>query len=424
MALGLVMHHGLIGVPALDEPDVSKLMQRLAPQGQEFVRLPWSVPRPVPDPLRAIVNRATDRQPRQRYRNARTLQRALEGWLKTVASLVNGPLVLLMDRFQSVGVLPSQPGGAERVALLALMDRSRTSELAELALSDVALTFDLLRLANAAQVHGVKVSADAPVLMLRRAVAMLGLDGVRRAALSLRPWPGPMSADAAREMAGLIHNAHRAARIAVRLVSAGYDGEVVYLTALMQNLGWLLVYYHFPEEAAQIRRLMLPSEAPAEKKPGPANPDSAKPSEKSEEPGMTAEAASFAVLGVDVEEIGLGVAKHWGLDEDVQLIMRRWPLTSTVHPPASDMDVLRTTASCANEMVDALSLPATRVQAALRLVFQRYGRPLSLTIRDIQDALQLETHASDPASQPSAPLPAKKASTVPTGNTPKPGQRA
>jgi non-specific serine/threonine protein kinase len=219
-----------------------------------------------------------------------------------------------------------------------------------------------------------------------------------------------MNSDAARDMALLIHNAHRAARIAVRLVSAGYDGEVVYLIALMQNLGWLLVQYHFPEEAVQIRRLMQWAEAPSIKVSGPPSQAPAKPTEKSEEPGMSVEAASFAVLGVDVEEIGLGVAKHWGLDENVQFIMRRWPLTATVHPPVSDMDVLRTTASCAIEMVDALSLPAHRAQAALKVVFQRYGRPLTLSIRDIQEALHSETHASDPAAQAAASLPAKRSS--------------
>jgi hypothetical protein len=50
--------------------------------GREIVRLPFLTPRPVPEPLRVIVNRTTDRQERQRYRSARTLSRALEGWLQ------------------------------------------------------------------------------------------------------------------------------------------------------------------------------------------------------------------------------------------------------------------------------------------------------------------------------------------------------
>lgn len=387
LALGLVMHHALVGQPALEEPDAGKLILRLAPLGQEFVRLPWSLPRPIPEPLRAIVNRATDRQPRQRYRNARTLQRALEGWLKTQSAQDGGPLALLLDRLRSVGALPSQPGGAERVAHLALMEGCRTSELADVVLSDIALSFELLRVVNAAHVNGERVSGDGPVLMIRRAVAMLGLEGVRRAALSLRSWPGPMNETAARDMDTLLRRVHRAARVAVRLAPAGYDAEVIYLIALLQNLGRLLVAYHFPEEAVQIRRLTLADEVAAG---------------ASEEPGMSPEGASYAVLGLDIEELGLAVAQHWGFDESVLHMIRRIPAGATVHPPDGDSDVLRASASCANELIDAMSQPARQVQSALKLVAQRYARALSLTGREMQEALQLELQAS-PTQSPVSP---------------------
>lgn len=383
LALGLVMYQGLVAQPALEEPDVGRVIRRMPPIGHEFVRLPWAVPRPVPDPLRAIVNRATDRQERHRYRNPRTLQRALEGWLKTVGDQDSGPLSLLLDRLRSVGVLPAQPGGADRVAHLALLERSRTSELAEIIIDDLALTFELLRLVNGAQ-----VSSDGPVLMLRRAVAMVGLEGVRRAALSLRQWPGPMDEAAATEMAALLRRVKRAGRIAVRLAPAGYDPEVLLLVTALQNLGRLVVQYHFPDEMAQIRKLMQPQEPIAAGAPS--------------EPGMTAEAASFAVLGANLEELGLAVARHWGLDEGVVQMARRLPLGSPVHTPEGDGEILRTTACCANELVDALGLSPKRMQAALHLVVQRYARPLGLTGRDMQDALQAEAQNSPAAAAPAA----------------------
>jgi hypothetical protein len=34
-----------------------------------------------------------------------------------------------------------------------------------------------------------------------------------------------------------------------------------------------------------------------------------------EEPGMSEEAAAFAVLGADIDAIGQAVARHWGFDE-------------------------------------------------------------------------------------------------------------
>lgn len=385
LGLGLVLHRGLAGQAPLDEPDVLKAIERMPPQGGEIVRLPWNLPRPVPDALRAIANRATDRQERQRYRNARTLERALEGWLATTSDDSAGPLSLLLDRMRTAGVLPAQPGAAQRVAHLALMDKSRTNELAAEVLQDMALTFELLRLVNSAKVHGEPVSADGPVLMLRRAIAMLGLDGVRNAALGLRNWPGPMNPEAAAEMEALIARVQRAGRVAMLLVPAGYDGEVIYLITLLQNLGRLVTQYHFPEESAQIRRLMQSGE---KREPGAP-----------EEPGMSAEAASCAVLGLDLEDLGTAVARHWGLADSVLKMIRRVAPDAPVRHPEGDDDMLRLTASCANELLDASSLPARRLAAGMGLVAQRYARVLGVTGRDMQDALQQ-------AGQPVAATPA------------------
>jgi eukaryotic-like serine/threonine-protein kinase len=384
LALGLVAHWCLASQPPLDEPDIGRVVARMPPAGQEIVRLPWSVPRPIAEPLRAIVNRATDRQERHRYLNARTLQRALEGWIKTTTEQDGGPLALLLERMRQVGTLPALPGGADRVAHLALMESARTSDMADIVLEDIALSFELLRMVNNAQVAGGRVAGDGPVLMLRRAIAMTGLDGVRRAALSLRRWPGPMNEQAAGELETLIRRVKRAGRVATRLVPAGYDGEVVYLITLLQNLGRLLVQYHYPDEAAQIRRLMQVTIVTSPPKTPGGEPD------RKEEPGMSPEAASYAVLGADQEALGSAVARHWGLDDTVQQMIRRVPATAPVRTPESDADILRVSASCANDLVDAMGLPAPRAAKALSLVVQRYARPLGLTGREMQEALQGE----------------------------------
>ena len=124
----------------------------------------------------------------------------------------------------------------------------------------------------------------------------LGLDGVRRAALSLRPWPGALDEIGARELERLLTRVKRAGRLALVLRPPGYDAEVVYLVTLLQNLGRLVVQYHFADEAVQIRRLM--QAAPAHQ---PGEPD---------EPGMSESAASFAVIGADTEALGAAVARH------------------------------------------------------------------------------------------------------------------
>ena len=373
LAFGLVMHQVLAGNAPLDEPDVAKVVGRLPPFGHEMVRLPWTVPRPVAEPLRAIVNRATDRQERQRYRSARTFERALEGWLQANSDQDAGPITLLLGRMRSVGLLPAMPGGADRAARLALLETGHTHELSGVVLQDFALSFELVRMVNFAQTQADHNGSGA-VLAIHRAIAMVGLDGVRQAALSLRPWPGPLNDEAANALNTLMLRVKRAGKMAQTLQPAGYDQEVVYLITALQNLGWLVVQYHFPDEAAQIRRLMQPVAAQKEGEP--------------DEQGMTAEGASFAVLGIDIDALGSAVMHHWGLDDGVQHMVRRAPPTGPIHTPTSDVDMLRLVASCANDVLDAVALPSRQAVPAVQRVAQRYGRALNITLKDIQDALQ------------------------------------
>ena len=374
LASGVVLHTLLAGQPALNEADIGGVIQRLPPLGREVLRLPWTLAQPLSEALRAIVNRATERQERQRYRNARTLLRALEGWIQTESSHNGGPLALLAEKLRTAGVLPASPGAAANAVRLAQMDRERTNELAEVVLQDLALAFEMLRLVNSAQVRGAQVAGNGSVLTVRRAIAMLGLDGVRRSALALRTWPGPLDEAGAACLQRLIDSCKRAGRLAVALRPAGYDSEVVYLLTLLQSLGRLVAQYHFAEEAVQIRRLMQPAPATALGEP--------------EDPGMTEEAASFAVLGADIEAVGAAVARQWGMDDAVLAMIRRMPLGVAVHAADDDSELLRCVASCANEVIDALALPQARVVAALQRVVQRYGRSLALTGRDLKQALK------------------------------------
>jgi len=385
LGLGLVLHHALAGQPPLEQADTGAVIDRMPPLGREVVRLPWTGAHPIAEPLRAIVNRATDRQERQRYRNARTLERALNGWLRTDGDAGGGPIMLLLDRMRAAGLLPAMPGGASRTARLASLERERSTELAEIVIQDVGLTFELLRNVNGTTMRGALGGGNGPILTVRRAIEMLGIDGVRRAAAALRPWPGPLNETHAAELSALLDRVRLAGRVAQWLRPSGYDPEVVYLLAMLQSLGRLAVQYHFPEEAAQIRRLMLP--APP-----------AKPGER-EDPGMGEEGASFAVLGVDVDALGAAVARHWGLDDAVVHMMRRVPWTAQVHSPDGDDDLLRLTASCANEVVDARSVPAHHRTAWLQRVVQRYGRVLGVTLRDVQLAAQGISPNDEPADQ-------------------------
>ena len=174
--------------------------------------------------------------------------------------------------------------------------------------------------------------------------------------------------------------------------------------------------YHFGDESAQIRQLMQPA----------SGPDGA------ELPGMAEDAASYAVLGVDTESVGSAVARHWGLGDEVLHMLRRLPIGKPVRKPDTDADLLRSVASAANEVVDATALGSpARSAAALAQIAQRYARVLSVTERDLREALLAARSAlanvGTPAGMVSAATPRDASAAVPvpaSDAVPNPGSAA
>lgn len=387
LAAGVLLHALLAGEGALEEPDTGRVIDRIAPLGRELLLLPRVTPQPVPAPLRVIVNRATNHQVRLRYRSARTLLHALHGWREAHERQDAGPVALLLERVSVNGHLPALPGVGARAARLALMERGRTQEMAELIVQDMALAFELLRNVNSAQVQGTQISGNGPVLTVRRAIAMLGLAGVRRAAASLRAWPGPLDAAGAAALGDVMDTVRMAGRVAQLVRPPGFDAEVVYLVTLLQNLGRLVVQYHFPEEAQQVRALMRPA---APERAGEA-----------EQPGLDEATASTAVFGLDIETLGAAVARQWGLTDEVLHMIRRLNPATPVRNADRDDDLIRAAASCGNEAVDVLALPAQRQAAAIDHVAQRYAKLLSLTPKDLREAVQ-RARRPEPGASPAA----------------------
>ncbi|MFG6465969.1 serine/threonine protein kinase [Roseateles sp. BYS87W] len=383
LCVGLILNRLLSGRLVLDERDLQQVVRQMQPNGRELVRLGWETPHPIPDPLRAICNRATDRQLRQRYHLARSFWRALDGWRQAAAHDAGGPIVLLLDKLQRSGHLPSTTSGLHRLTAGSGLEAQHTSALSELVLKDMALSLELVRRVNLALKQAGH--AGETVLNMQRAIQMLGLNGLQFAANALKPWPGPLAPVAAEMLRQLMARVVKAAEVAQDLRPAGYDGEVVHLITVMQNLGRLLLQYHFPDDAQQIRQLMLPPE-PTEDHPNPTS--------------LSEQAAAYAVLGCDLDSLGAAVARHWGLGDELLQMIRRQPLDSPVHTPRTDADTLRLTCSLANELVDALGLPEARRRAGVEVATRRYAKALGLGLREVMEALNPSTRRDAAAPAP------------------------
>lgn len=372
---GLLMHRLLASQPALDDPDLGSAAARV---GREIVRLPWTTPHPVPETLRAIVNRATDRQQRQRYLNARTLLSALQGWIKTQAEESGGPLSLLLDRLNSVGTLPGRPG-TERALLASLSAESlRVDDFVDVVVKNPALVWEMLRTVNTASYRSP--GSDDGVTTLSRAVLLLGQAGIRKVAASVRPWPGVLGAQSslapevgqasATALEEELRRCCLAGAIARLMAPFSISDEEASLAAMSQRLGWLLMHYHFPEEAAQMQRLMQPSPPPE--------------SGEAPTPGMNAEAAASAVLGVELGTLAVAVLRHWGLHDRIVQASQPHVLTKPVRTPVGTEATLRTVASLANEIVEAQTLEPHKAPAAMHQAYVRYARALSLVPKECE----------------------------------------
>lgn len=397
LMVGLLLHRLLANQAALDEPDFGNAVARVE---TEIIRLPWNTPQTVPEALRAITNRATDRQQRQRYLNARTLLSALQRWIRAHTEDAGGPLALLLDRLNTVGALPGRPGTERALMTMLSVETLRVDDLVDVILKNPAMAWEMLRSVNTASFQSS--SDDDGATTLSRAVVMLGQEGIRRVASSIRAWPGALAAQASLNqdegtdaVAALSAEMRRhciAGHVARLMAPFSIKDEEASMAAMAQCLGSVLIAYHFPEEAAQIQRLM--------QELAPTEPDG-KPT-----PGMLPEAAVSAVLGVDSDELTGAVLRHWGLHDRLLSAARPLSRGNPVRKPATPEETLRSFASLANELAATVLLEPEKMPSAVHQVYMRYARALDLTPKECIQNLELATRLVDGGRRPQPVSPA------------------
>ncbi|TBO28806.1 HDOD domain-containing protein [Aquabacterium lacunae] len=401
LMVGLLLHRLLAGHPALDDGDLGHAASRV---GLEIVRLPFTLAQPVPDTLRAIVNRATDRQQRQRYLKARTLLSALQGWLKAHSQESNGPLALLMDRLQSVGHLPSRDEDLQPLQQVLVSETLRVDDIVDRLVLDPAVCWEVLRVINHLRQRAGRTEES--ITSLSRGLTLLGQQGVRKLCAGVRAWPGALGAQVSLQGATTSAQSLKTLSDELKMCCIGgitarwlrpfnVGDEEVLLAAMAQRLGKLLIYYHFPDEAAQILKLM---------QPGPPAEEGGKPT-----PGMAFEAAVGAVLGIHPDELTTAVMNYWGLSDALVQAARPIGLSNAPRRPENPDDWLRVTASLANELCLLIGQPHQRQAALLQHILGRYARPAAVTQQEVLDALNRAVERVEPAWKAGV-MPARSAS--------------
>lgn len=367
---GLVLAEVLHGKPLITEKDPYRAIFRAA---HEDLALPPGMPAEVDDALRAIVLRALSRDGGRRHPSAAKFREALQGWLAPsgeapAASAGNsGTLEFLLRRMRHKSDFPAMSDSVGRIQRVASSDKESLGSLSNEILKDVALTNKLLRMVNTAHFTH---AGGGTISTVSRAVALVGFAGIRNMALSLVLLEHMHDKGHANQLKEEFLRSLMAGSVASALCPVSRESEEAFIGAMFQNLGRLLTEFYFPEEARQVRSALA------------EHIESGRPRSAAVE-----DAASVTVLGLSFEELGLGVAKSWGLPDNLQRCMRRPAAELPARAAANAGERLRWLAQAANEITDTL-LHAEPSEAAqgVAAVAERYAKVLGLSAKSIEGA--------------------------------------
>ena len=222
-----------------------------------------------------------------------------------------------------------------------------SGDLVDLILRDPALTHRILRLANAVEYRHL----GGQVTTVSRAVSLMGFEEVRIAALAMSLFEQIESKHHSRQLQGrflqALYQAFLAQGLARRLGSI--SAEEMFLSALFQDFGALLIYRHAPECLSQIEHARL-------------------------DEGLDESTAIQKVTGVLPVALAREVCQQWGLPDSARrfLVSAPSPGKITRLSPAARAAALGQLANRIASTVAQAATPA-EIQQETRHLAQRFG---------------------------------------------------
>lgn len=368
-AAGVLLAELLSGQRLLAERDPLRALERVQ---SEDLRLPPLASADVDDALRALVDRALSRDPAQRWDSAAPLRDALTQWLHQPELAEAGAgdeapsaaLEFLLRRMRTKSDFPALSDSMERVQKLTQSEGDSLATLSGAILKDVALTNKLLRLVNTAQ---YRHAGGGSINTVSRAVQLIGFAGVRNLALSLVLLERMQDRGHAARLKTEFMRGLMAGSLARELSPSAREGEELFIGTLFQSLGRLLCEFYFPEEAQQVRRLVREGQ-------GTRAP-------------LSEATASARVLGISYEELGVGVAKRWGLPDSLTHLMRRPPGEPPQRLVEQPLERQRWIARAANDTADLmLATEPDKLATPLHRLAEQHAKALRLSAAQFESA--------------------------------------
>jgi serine/threonine protein kinase len=297
-AVGLVLYEMLVGRPAVWGGNVLDVMHRIA-------NVPFEPPSRavdgVDEALDQIVMRAIDKDASNRFRDAAEMLRVLRAYRRPQAPEAGGStasgsstLDFLLMRMRHKSTFPALSQTVSTINRITAGGSQQLQALSEALHKDFALSNRLLRIVNSSSYGQFRGS----VTTISRAVMILGFDAVRDIALSLVLFEHlhnrAQAADLQDRVFAALFGGTMTRRIA-RLAGAR-DADEGFVCGTFHPLGRLLATFYLYDESVEIER-------------------------KKQQEELDEATASKAVLGISYEDLGIGIARSWGMPETILAAM-------------------------------------------------------------------------------------------------------
>jgi len=373
-AAGMMLGHMLSGVPLILEADPMRALERVRNQQ---VQWPERSTASVSDALRDCVLRAVARDAVQRYPSAAAFRDALSAWLNPVTIPLpegaRGTLEFLLRRMRHKSDFPALGDAVIRIQKRTQREDVRLAALAEEILKDVALSQKLLRMVNT--VHFMPAGGG-NINTVSRAVAVVGMTGVRSMALSLLLLEHMKDKQHAQTLREMFLQALFTGALTDELTPPTREREESFVAGMLSQLGPLLVAYYLPEESEQIRSRL---QSRLQRRNGEIDRDI-------EEARIVNE-----VLGMSMDELGAGVAKAWGLPDSLQKAISPIEGPPPSRAPVDALERLRWRVGAARQvartMLGLTSGGASLEDPEMEALVERYVPVLNLRGSDMLGAV-------------------------------------
>lgn len=361
-AAGLVFYELLTGRRALQGQDFFQIVRQLTTTD---IRLPSDAG--IDERLSAILYKALERNPEQRYASVQAMREALDDYLDpedvaTAGSGAQGTIEFLLRRMRHKSDFPALSESVSAINKITASDRESVSKLSGSILKDFALTNKILKLVNSAffrQAGGGNIST------VSRAVMVLGFDSVRNIAITVLLFEHLQNKGNANQLKDEFLRANLAGILAKDIGSktAQRDVEQAFICSMFHNLGRMLTQYYFPEEGEDIRTMVA-------------------------QKGVSEEQASHNVLGVSFENMGIGIAQHWGFPPLIVNTMRRLP-PGSVRKATAPEEKLRVLSAYSNELCTIIANSTLEQRGKeLKKLSTRFGDSVQMNDQDLQKVLE------------------------------------